>query len=183
VAFDIVAPLIPVVGPLVQIVQKLGILGIRFDFSPGLDSSYPSTAVLSQERFTSAVASYTSSSDPTLRYWEHQSAQYDSLFQAGWAVRYAQDVGVIYHLQDVWSSFKLGPIGYFHNDYKDDATALGDPDIYPQYHVHAGGWVIGTDYDTKQAVQIIQQGALAVDNSADWAKAKSGDSSTRKVAL
>ncbi|NYT05493.1 MAG: hypothetical protein GKC04_03850, partial [Methanomicrobiales archaeon] len=182
-AFDLVAPLIPVVGPLIQVIQKLGVLGIRFDFSPGLDASYPSTALLSRQRFDAAVASYTSSTDPSIRYWQHQSAQYDSLFQAGWAIHYAQDVGVIYHLQDVWSSFKLGPIGYYHNDYEDDATGLGDPDASPQYHIHAQNWVIGKDYDTKQVVQIIQQGALAVDNPADWAKAKSSDSTTRKIAL
>lgn len=168
---------IPVIGSLIQTLQATYMVGLSFEFSPSLDNTYPSTAVLADQRLNQAVDAYSSSNNPSVQYWYHRSAEYNSLFQAGWAAHYAQDVGVIYHLHDIWASF-LNP----HNAFEDDANGLGDPLIHPDYHVTENSWTIATT-DSMPVMQIAQQGAIAVDDEVDWEMAKNDDSNIRREGL
>ncbi|KQC03617.1 MAG: hypothetical protein APR53_04835, partial [Methanoculleus sp. SDB] len=162
----------------IKVLQDVGMLGVRIIISPAIRESYPSAGKLSQEHFDSAVNAYTATYDMTHRYWEHRSAQYDSLFQAGWAAHLAQDVCVIYHQRDVWDTFE-----YYHAAFEDQATSLGDPDTYPAYHVHAKDWTVAANYDSLTVAQICREGALATSNPQLWEKAKSDDPMVRDVAL
>ena len=162
-----------VLGLLSTISEVVGVMfgaaGISCDFElyPRLEMSYPSAAFLSQEHFNNSI-SYSQSNNPT-KYWENKSLEYNSLFEVGWAIHLAQDTTVIYHLHDIFESLPINP----HNPFENDASGMGDPDLYNDYHIDGNQWRIGRDSDSMTVPQIIQSGALIVDNDHDWELAKS----------
>ena len=162
----------------IKLLQDVGMLGMKVQISPAIQASYPSAAYLASEHFDLGVKTYTATHDLTYRYWEHRSAQYDSLFQAGWSTHFAQDVCVIYHQYDIYDTLQ-----YYHADFEDQATGLGDPNANPAWHVHGKDWKVATGYETMSVADICREGALAVNTPYYWEKAKSDNPATREVAL
>jgi len=104
-------------GGLMGLLLLTGSGSLSLGFSPSLLLSYPSAARLAEEHYNRAIDinRYT---DPANRYWPDRSPEENSLFELGWAAHFAQDMGVIYHLRDIWSNM-MGP----HNAY--EAHAVG----------------------------------------------------------
>jgi hypothetical protein len=190
---DFLPVLIKVVGPaIVDLVGSLvgvpglgGLLAaVSADVHPELQGQYPSGALQAQQHFDKATGYYfNSATDPATGksqlYWPQRSTEYNSLFQLGWASHYIQDIGVIYHIHGITSSFPPNP----HNDFEDDAKGHGDPldnGISKDYHVSASAWTLGLDYQNKKITELARDEATAIDNGNDWALARSQDADVRE---
>jgi hypothetical protein len=195
---DVLAGSLPVliktVGPaIVEIAGDLaGVPGlgglltsISVDVRPVLQGEYPSGALQAQQHYDKAVAYFSGGMDPatgkTQLFFPQRSSEYNSLFQLGWTAHYIQDIGVIYHIHDIMSSFPPNP----HNDFEDDAQGHGDPSdgVSGDYHVTASTWTLGLDYANKKITELARDEANAVDSAADWAQARSQDAEIRRPAV
>jgi hypothetical protein len=188
---DYLPVLIKTIGPaLVEIVGGLvgfpglgGLLSaVSADIHPELESAYPSGALQAQQHFDRAIDyHFNSATDPqtgqSRLYWPQRSVEYNSLFQLGWATHYMQDIGVIYHMQDITSSLPPNP----HNDYENNAKGHGDPfdQKSGDYHISAAGWTLGTDYLSKSITQLARDEAIAINDGNDWAAARSHNEDVR----
>jgi hypothetical protein len=188
---DSLPALIKTVGP--AIVETAGaivgvpglgglLVAVSIDIRPSLEGQYPSGALQSQQHYDKAIAYYfggmDASTGKTQLYFPQRSQEYNSLFQLGWASHYIQDIGVIYHIHDIMSSFPPNP----HNDFEDDAEGYGDIEDpnSTAYHVRASGWTLGTDYQNKKITELARDEANAIDNANDWAAARSDNADVRK---
>ena len=159
---------------------------VSADVRPSLQGEYPSGALQAQQHYDRAISYYYGgATDPatgkSLLYWPQRSEEYNSLFQLGWSTHFIQDIGVIYHLRDIMSSFPPNP----HNDFEDDAQGHGDMNdgISQDYHVSASSWTLGLDYDIKKITELARDEAYAVNNANDWALARSQDAEIRRPAV
>ena len=195
---DILADALPVLiktlGPaVVEIAGSIagvpGLGGLLASFSadvrPTLQGEYPSAALQAQQHYDRAIAYYFGGMDPATGkrelYFPQRSQEYNSLFQLGWAAHLVQDMGVIYHIHDIMSSFPPNP----HTDYEDDADGHGDPSDgeSADYHVTASTWTLGLDYADKKITELTRDEANAIDDAGDWYLARSHDRDVRRPAV
>lgn len=188
---DALPALIKTLGPaIVEIAGSIagvpGLGGLLTSFSadvrPTLQGEYPSAALQAQQHYDKAIAYYFGGMDPATGkrelYFPQRSQEYNSLFQLGWAAHLVQDMGVIYHIHDIMSSFPPNP----HTDYEDDADGHGDPldGVSADYHVTASTWTLGLDYANKKITELTRDEANAIDDYADWYQARSHDAAVRR---
>jgi hypothetical protein len=177
--------IVETVGAIVGVPGLGGLLAaISVDVRPGLQGEYPSGALQAQQHYDSAIGYYfNGATDPVTGnsqlYWPQRPTEYNSLFQLGWASHYIQDIGVIYHIHDIGSSFPPNP----HNDFEDDAKGHGDPfdGISKDYHVST--WTLGLDYQNKKITELARDEATAINDENDWALARSDDAAVRESAV
>ena len=176
--------IVEIVGGLVGVPGLGGLLAaVSADVRPALQEDYPSAALQAQQHYDRATDYYfNGATDPVTGknrlYWPQRSAEYNSLFQLGWSAHFIQDIGVIYHLRDITSSFPPNP----HNDFEDDAKGHGDP-ADPQskdYHISASAWSLGLDYQNKKITELARDEATAINDENDWALARSQNADVRK---
>jgi hypothetical protein len=179
--------IVETVGAIVGVPGLGGLLAaISVDVRPELQGEYPSGALQAQQHYDKAVGYYFNSATDSVTgksqlYWPQRPAEYNSLFQLGWSTHYIQDIGVIYHIHDIGSSFPPNP----HNDFEDDAKGHGDPldGISKDYHVTASAWTLGPDYENRKITELARDEATAINDESDWARARSDDAAVREPAV
>jgi hypothetical protein len=196
---DVLADFLPVLiktlGP--AIVETVGAIAgvpglggllaaVSVDVRPELQGEYPSGALQAQQHYESATGYYfNGATDPVTGknrlYWPQRSPEYNSLFQLGWSTHFIQDIGVIYHIHDIGSSFPPNP----HNDFEDDAAGHGDREdgTSADYHVKASAWTLGLDYETKNITMLARDEAVAIDDGNDWNLARSQNPDVRRAVV
>ena len=176
-------PIVETVGAIAGVPGLGGLLAaISLDVRPELQGEYPSGALQAQQHYDKAVGYYFNSPTATSPlYWPQRSAEYNSLFQLGWTSHFIQDIGVIYHINDIMSSFPPNP----HNDFEDDAKGHGDPldGVSKDYHVTASTWTLGLDYQNRKITELARDEATAINDGNDWNLARSQNPDVRRTAV
>jgi len=151
-----------------------GILSVYGHSDPQILPIYPSAALLAEKRFDDAIfAAKNAGTDPNtgrnLLYWPDKSAQYNSLFQLGWALHLIQDIGVIYHMNG-WD----GSLLYSHNEFEDQADNKGR-----EWQISGNDWKYGLSYD-KSIPELAFEEAVLINTRPDWEAAKSDNEAVRE---